>query len=369
MIFSKNSESLIMKHFSLTLILSLQLLLCFGNGSVKIEFSPGVDGDYDLFLKEAFEKASYNAFVSYSNEKETRDYDFRVTYSKEKKSIKVLLFNRENELIKQSKQQVARLKSWKSVEAAVSEFFNQEIDISEGKQKSPPDFNASVKVSKIDSATYLITSQGAAASSINSVEEDFFRISDFLLSSYNFYFENSNYHYQTGSGLAVYDHVGKQTMGIVIGVKGNEESKKLKELPKQFQNYFSKKIDHPILVTDSSVEANRSSTGIILFRSTGYSFSARDFKIFIDGQLKCSLTNKSYVYLPLNEGVYFLTVQLGGKKVKAGTKSIRVDVIQNEISYLESMFADGFGAVVTQEVEELNASRLKSDLNNQVGCE
>jgi hypothetical protein len=104
-------------------------------------------------------------------------------------------------------------------------------------------------------------------------------------------------------------------------------------------------------------------------RSTGYTGSAKKFKLFLDGKRVCKIPNKRYVMLNVPTGVHSIAVQMNGKELWPATERTEVPVEAGATSYFSIAMSAGFVDVRVElnAVLENNAEgRLKK--LKQVAC-
>ncbi len=89
-------------------------------------------------------------------------------------------------------------------------------------------------------------------------------------------------------------------------------------------------------------QTDTSSTGTIcIMRSTGFTASARNFKLFIDGKLACKIPNRSYVLYTLPSGAHSIAVQMSGKEQWPNTEKLEVPVEAGKTAYVAVAMSSG----------------------------
>jgi hypothetical protein len=77
-----------------------------------------------------------------------------------------------------------------------------------------------------------------------------------------------------------------------------------------------------------------SASTIYFVRSTGFTGSARQFKIFMDGALICKITNDCYIMYSVEPGLHVFAVQMDGTEIKESTEKIEIKVEPDKKHYL-----------------------------------
>ncbi len=72
--------------------------------------------------------------------------------------------------------------------------------------------------------------------------------------------------------------------------------------------------------TDSTFTKISSKSEVYLIRSTGWTGSGRDMKIFVDTTLVCDLSNYRYSIQNIPVGKHTISIQIKGRKLKKRTK-------------------------------------------------
>lgn len=104
-------------------------------------------------------------------------------------------------------------------------------------------------------------------------------------------------------------------------------------------------------------------------RATGFTGSAKKYKLFMDGRFLCKIPNNSYVKLAVPPGVHQLAVQTGGKQLWPATEQVEVQIAGGGTSYLSIAMAMGMvdTRLSLNEVAEKNAEPRMKNLR-QVEC-
>ena len=109
-------------------------------------------------------------------------------------------------------------------------------------------------------------------------------------------------------------------------------------------------------------------TGTICFiRSTGFAVSASAFKTFIDEEFVCKLNNKKYSFHEVSVGKHLCSVQFGGKKSKEKAEKFEIEVLPEDITYVQLVFETGafvnnvYCEEVTKNTAKVKMTKLKED--------
>ena len=82
-------------------------------------------------------------------------------------------------------------------------------------------------------------------------------------------------------------------------------------------------------------------SSVYIIRETGFTGSVRQFKVFVDGELKCKLNNDSYTVLKISNGVHTFAVQMDGQELKNNTEKIEIIAETGKTYYLTSIIVAG----------------------------
>lgn len=120
----------------------------------------------------------------------------------------------------------------------------------------------------------------------------------------------------------------------------------------------------------SFCQSDTSATGTVcIMRSTGFTGSARKYKLFMDERLLCKIPNNSYVKISVPVGEHAFAVQTNGTSLWPATERIAVTLQSGKTSYLSVAMA--MGMVDTRlnlnEVAEKNAASRMGGLK-QAAC-
>lgn len=108
---------------------------------------------------------------------------------------------------------------------------------------------------------------------------------------------------------------------------------------------------------------------ICIMRSTGFTGSAKKYKLFMDGRFMCKIPNNSYVKYSVDPGEHSFAVQTGGKELWPATEQVEVSVTVGGTSFLSIAMAMGMvdTRLSLNEVAEKNAEPRMKKLR-QVEC-
>ncbi len=84
--------------------------------------------------------------------------------------------------------------------------------------------------------------------------------------------------------------------------------------------------------TDSTTKSS-----IYILRSTGFTGSARQFKIFVDGNLACRIKNNNYLVMEIYPGKHSFAIQMDGQKLKENTDKIEIITEAGKNYYLSAI--------------------------------
>jgi hypothetical protein len=81
-------------------------------------------------------------------------------------------------------------------------------------------------------------------------------------------------------------------------------------------------------------QSDSTSSAVYFIRSTGFTGSARQFKIFMDGNMVCRMINDCYITYTIESGVHVFAVQMDGTELKENTEKIEVNIEPGKKYYL-----------------------------------
>ncbi|PTS98746.1 hypothetical protein DBR11_14085 [Pedobacter sp. HMWF019] len=109
---------------------------------------------------------------------------------------------------------------------------------------------------------------------------------------------------------------------------------------------------------------------VYLIRTTGYTGSAVNYKLYIDGQLVCKLKNKSYSIHSISVGDHTISVSSGG--ISNGKKSapLKITVAEGKINYISVVSTQaGYSNKITcQEITKNSADPLLAKATENKNC-
>ena len=111
--------------------------------------------------------------------------------------------------------------------------------------------------------------------------------------------------------------------------------------------------------SDSTSGNNKFHSNICFLRETGYTGSARKFKIFFDGKLVGRLNNNSYATKMVQPGNHSFSVQLDGTELQESTERLELITEPNKTYYFASILEVGAFMSKTYFIEITENSALK----------
>ncbi|GGE49560.1 uncharacterized protein DUF2846 [Pedobacter psychrotolerans] len=116
---------------------------------------------------------------------------------------------------------------------------------------------------------------------------------------------------------------------------------------------------------------SQTNTGkVYLIRSTGYTGSAVNYSIFVDGKLICKLKNKSFSIHNLNVGEHKVTVVSGGLSNGKKSAPLTFMVAENKTNYITvASTQNGYANKITcQEITENSATPILAKAKEHTNC-
>ncbi len=73
---------------------------------------------------------------------------------------------------------------------------------------------------------------------------------------------------------------------------------------------------------------------LCIMRSTGFTGSARQFKIFVDGTMVCKIVNDCFINISVQSGLHSFAVQMDGTELKENTEKTQINIEPDKKYYL-----------------------------------
>ncbi|NHA02378.1 DUF2846 domain-containing protein [Mucilaginibacter sp. HC2] len=109
---------------------------------------------------------------------------------------------------------------------------------------------------------------------------------------------------------------------------------------------------------------------VYLIRSTGYTGSAVNYRLYIDDQLVCKLKNKSYSVHDIGVGQHTVSVVSGG--ISNGKKSapLTITVIEGKVNYVSVVSTQSgyVNKLTCQEITQNSAEPLLAKATQNQNC-
>src|SRR4051812_639613 len=122
------------------------------------------------------------------------------------------------------------------------------------------------------------------------------------------------------------------------------------------------------LLTYSQTDTSKSN--IYIFRATGFTGSARQFKIFLDGSLTCKINNDKYLILEISSGKHSFAIQMDGQSLKESTDKVEILTEAGKSYYLSVVLVTG-GIWSSPHFDELTENSAKTKIKNleKINCD
>ena len=124
------------------------------------------------------------------------------------------------------------------------------------------------------------------------------------------------------------------------------------------------------VVAIATLSKAQESGKIYFLRSTGFTGSATSFKAFIDKQIVCKVSNKSYSEHEVKPGEHQVDVQFSGKEYKGNDAAIIINVEAGKSYYVQMVIKTKFtkNDLYCQEVTESTAKVMMKELEKDANC-
>ncbi len=237
----------------------------YAKKTIKINFTPRSSGDYELYLKKAFERIGYNVIINYHDRIDSSiKYDYELNYKDsawfygdDLRKIELKLYNPQGDLLHSVISSTSYvnfgINPVKVVFKAVYDltgiripYIKKEDDIPKLGGKT---WNISFYVEKLDSTIYVIRAKGAAIRTKDEMEEAFLKKANILLDTFSYYYKIEDYYYNS-SGPVIISNVNvnmsfvNKAIMITGIIKEEKERYKLNSIPPIFENYYTDKIKY-----------------------------------------------------------------------------------------------------------------------------
>jgi hypothetical protein len=352
-----------MKTFFIFFLLS-SFITAHSQLVVRIDFRYESSADFDLLIKEGLESIGYSAYVNYHNRRAEEHFDYLIEYDEVDDVFILELYNDKHQQLKNTRQRINNYNYSKAISTGLSDLIDMKVRIVKDTHKEK--FNISSSVRKIDSAVYVISTQGAAVRSESETEQAFLEKAKALTSNYKIYYKNSKYQYSYQYGWQVTQHVASKTEGVVIGITGSEPIR-IDEPPELYNNYREHKTAHfSIPVMDHESESSK----IFIIRDTGFVGSAGRFRFFMNDELICKIANKRYSVHKVEPGKHMIGFRERGRRLRDVDDRLVINVEPGEIVYIQLFLESGLATNLTfLEMDKYEAKLQMSKLLRNESCD
>ncbi|MTB52393.1 hypothetical protein [Lewinella sp. W8] len=222
-------------------------LLCFllltsmltAQQSVRIDFSPGAPGDYDLMLRDNLERSGFRAFINYGERTDASDFILQYRLEDLKRPsptrhrLQLTLLDGKGNVLKQGSAKVnAENNPGLGICRGLEDLFDYRLNCADCKQYPlVTTFNVEYSVNKVDSAAYLIVAFGHGLRKHAGMRKGFLRKAEQYLDGFSFYFLEANYEVPA----AGYTYKGPAIIGWLSGHETPGVQEELKVIPVHFE--------------------------------------------------------------------------------------------------------------------------------------
>ena len=125
-----------------------------------------------------------------------------------------------------------------------------------------------------------------------------------------------------------------------------------------------------LLAISFSSNAQTNTGKVYLIRVTGYTGSAVNYSIFVDGKLICKLKNKAYSVHDLSPGEHTVSVSSGGLSTGKKSAPLTINVVAGTTNYLSVVSTQsGYANKITcQEITANSAAPLLAKAEEKKDC-
>lgn len=126
-----------------------------------------------------------------------------------------------------------------------------------------------------------------------------------------------------------------------------------------------------LLLTSFNLAFSQDDKGkVYLIRSTGYTGSAVNYSLFIDGNLVCKLKNKSFSVHDLSAGDHTVSVVSGGLTNGKKSPPLKITVSKGKVNYINVFSTQsGYANKITcQEITLNSAEPLLAKAKQKTDC-
>ena len=319
-----------MKIFLVFCFLLVMTSRGFANETIRIDFVPGCNEEFDVFFKKGFESLGYYVFVNYHGRSESKPFDQLFTYEWEGHLLKIYLFDQSGVLIKNAEKNFPYLDGIENfIYLMLSDLMNRRVNVREYRGKIKGFYNNEME--KLDSAKYIIQVHNNDSAKAVS---NFLLIAKELTGNFETYYDFSYYqvtYYQNG---VVRSENASRIFGVVIGKPADDKGFDiLAEPPDIFRSYVEIIYNNNPL--PGGIPEDETLSRVYILRSTGFVASYVPFSVFMDGKFICYLGNEEYLLLNLEPGRHTFTVQNSAKEVKSWSSTYRLDVVSGQKTFIK----------------------------------
>lgn len=327
--------------------------------TVRIDFTPGTNDDYDIFFKKGFESEGYVAYVDYFERSGPRHYDLLFKYEWDDHTLKGSLYSNEGKLLRQHEEKILYLDRIESkTYQFLGELLGRVIHVKDRRGRIKTALGiVGVEKTKLDSAIYALKVLGSETMSIDLVQREFFKIATQLTGKFRTYFEGSYHQYEAGQAwLPNSQCIGWKVQGIIIGaeIQGMDYIS-LAAPPDEYVAY----LDHLSQGVDFPIEEpgdNRVSY-ICIMRNSSKSSDYGPYFVYVDEKPVCNLNYKHYAMIPVSPGWHIVTVKSPDFNRNQKPLELQVKVEHLKNSYVSIIWSYHIG-IMYQEVKKYEAKLL-----------
>lgn len=125
------------------------------------------------------------------------------------------------------------------------------------------------------------------------------------------------------------------------------------------------------MLTISSNVFSQNKTGqVYLIRSTGYTGSAVNYKLYIDNQLVCKLKNKSFSIQDISAGEHTVSVSSGGISNGKQSSPLKITVAEGIANYITVVSTQSgyVNKITCQEITKNSADPILAKSSQNKNC-
>lgn len=302
----------------------------YSQKKIRIDFQPGSNGDFEIYLKNGLEKIGFEVFINYHNRKARENYDMQlkyvdISYQGMFSQLYLALFDSDGTVLDSAKQCPVAFSrnSVKNTYAAIEKLLGKKVPYEKTEEPRFEHDNYTQSgytfiVEKMDSAKYIVIARSGNMVTETQLKNALLNHA-LILNNNNpikYFSQYSLYGYEMVSGMHTFNYVASQAVASVFPARHLDSGavEELNEFPDEYKDYIKSK--YCFLDEVNIKKPNENKCMVYFLRSTGMNSSGWSFKIFRNGAFLGKLRNNRFDYFEIEPGKHQIHAQLAGKKAK-----------------------------------------------------